>query len=171
LNPSQTRGKKYIQSNYGLRPEDIQFTGESPTFTTKLGGFLVKRVTGKENKVALFYPGEVDKLMQQVDKNSVILVPESGEITSMPARLLEQGQEKFGDVKLVRVETETAGPNGMIMLHLAPRGADSHHFRVNHVPMDSMLVYREGDFKLSMSTANGRPDFWLALLPEVASFD
>mgnify|MGYP001596411853 CR=1 FL=1 len=171
MNPTQARGKKWLQSNYGLKPDEIQFTGGVPTFTTKEGnGFLTKRVIGKANKVVLFHRSEMEQLMQNPNRNSILLVPDSGEIKSMPARILAEDTETYGDVRLVRVDSETNGQSGEILLHLSRRTSESHHFRINHVPMDSMLVFRDYTGRLSISAgANGKPDFWLALRPEMIS--
>lgn len=162
----QTRAARYICSNYGLKKEDLKFDGS--TISTAETTFVPKLVLGQTAKVAVFFSGEVSRLLEDPDKSQVLFVPQDGgEVVQMPARALRENSDMYKGIRMVRRGPDLSrGENGEILLHLSRRTVNSNHYRINHVPMDSMLVFRDYSGHLSVSTVHGRSDFWLALRPE-----
>ena len=167
MNRSEERAFRWLVSNFKLNPKEIEYEGDVPSLRTKDGrGFAVKKVYG--GKTAVFYPGEFEKIIDEPNKNTLLLFndKDSEPMKQIPARVLLENRDRYEDLKFVHIEKEKVGPQGEIIIKVTRRNFESRYYRAGHIPVESLLVWPRGDYEFVKSIdGSGKLGFYIVMKP------
>lgn len=173
MNHTEEKAFRWIQSNFNLKDADVTIVPETPSFLTKDGRrFAAKLAFG--GKTVVFYGDEFEQIIAEPDKNTLLLFHqnESNPFRVVPGRVLAEMREGVEAIKFIHLKDRESenGQNSEIVLKLAKRNETSRYYRIGHLPMESLLSWKRGDYELKQSSSGGRGiEFFLVLRP--MSFD
>ncbi len=170
MNQSVEKGFRWLQANFKLKADDIDVDGEVPALRCRDGrAFAVKKLYG--GKVVCFYPGEFEKLVEAKNRERISLLlfndKDPSPVKEIPARVLKDNREGYQDFVFKHIDGEQGNGNGRIILRLSKRHAESRHYRIGHLPMESLLAWPEGGYKMMKSVGSGKLEFYLELSPNI----
>lgn len=174
MNHTEEKAFRWIQSNFNLKEDDLVVVPETPSFLAKDGRrFAAKLAFG--GKTVVFYGDEYEQIISDPDKNWLLLFNQNEEkpFKTIPGRVLaEMRNGMLPSVSFIHLkdrENEN-GQNSEIVLKLAKRNETSRYYRIGHLPMESLLSWKRGDYELKQSSGGGKGiEFFLVLRP--MSFD